>query len=59
MKKVYLTTDQVMQKLKVTRMTLHRWTHKGLIPKPAKIGNRLFWDEDALESVLKPKSKAA
>lgn len=35
-----------------SRPTLWRWTQRGLMPQPIKIGGRLFWRKAAIEEWL-------
>jgi predicted DNA-binding transcriptional regulator AlpA len=42
------------------RSTVYRDVEKGRLPKPVKLGGRLYWFEDQLdEAVAKPRSEAA
>ena len=48
-----LRTRQVMELLGVGRTTLWRWSRKGIIPKPVRLGPRAVgWRADELQDWL-------
>ena len=48
----YLSTDQVKDLLKVSKVTIHNWKKKGLI-KSHRIGRRVYFKMDDINSAIK------
>ncbi len=38
-----LRTEEVMERYKISRTTLHRWPIAGVMPPPRKVSGRVFW----------------
>lgn len=36
----------------ISGMTLWRWVHKGILPRPIVINKRNFWPESAVQAVI-------
>ena len=50
----YLTLDQLREKLGGrSRSSIYRDLENGHIPKPFRIGSRLYWCEEEVEDFLK------
>ena len=53
MNKHYLTMKAVQEKLHGrSRTSIYNDCLKGRIPKPIKLGGRLYWEESALDAAL-------
>ena len=49
----YLTMQQISEKLGGrSRSSLYRDVELGRLPKPIKIGSRLYWDEADIEAAI-------
>jgi predicted DNA-binding transcriptional regulator AlpA len=42
----------ILQKFGITNATLYNWIREGLFPRPGRIGNTVFWDEDEVAEVI-------
>lgn len=49
----YLTTDEVVKKLKTTRQTINNWRKSGKL-KAYGISNRILFKRSEVEAALKP-----
>jgi predicted DNA-binding transcriptional regulator AlpA len=59
------TTEDLINKFQISEATLHNWINKNYIPKPIKIGRRIYWRKEVidnhvfdLEETQKPKNNA-
>lgn len=49
----YLSFNQLQAKLgNRSRSSVYRDLEQGRIPKPVKLGARLYWNEDAVDSAI-------
>lgn len=49
----YLSLQQLRAKLgNCGRSTVYRYVEAGFIPKPIKLGGRLFWAESAVDDAM-------
>lgn len=48
----YLSSDNVIELLKISKVTLHNWKKKGLI-KSHRIGRRVYFKKQDLEQAIK------
>lgn len=55
-----LTTEEVLQMLRITKSTLFRWIKEGIFPKPLAYpkGKRL-WAKEDIEEFVKRQRKVA
>lgn len=51
----YLTTKEACEFLKVSSMTLRRWSHAGIL-KPKRAGNKVYYLRANIEAALKDKA---
>jgi predicted site-specific integrase-resolvase len=49
---VYDSAATVVEKLGIRPLTLTRWTKKGKLPQPVKLGQRLYYNRRAVEDTL-------
>jgi len=49
----YVTTDDLVDRLKVCKRTIHRWREVGLLPPPIKIGKTVRWLWTDVEAKIK------
>lgn len=49
----YLTTKEVMDLLKVSAITIHRWSKAGKL-KPFGIGHRVYFKKSDIDACLTP-----
>lgn len=45
-----LSADRTARLLDVARSTLYQWDQEGRIPRPVKIGGRIYWRGDELRA---------
>lgn len=54
----YLSFTQLQAKLgNRSRSSVYRDLEEGRLPKPVKLGARLYWPEDAIDAALEDLSK--
>ncbi|MEM4722151.1 MAG: helix-turn-helix domain-containing protein [Candidatus Methanomethylicaceae archaeon] len=51
----FIDSAQACRRLKVSRITLHRYTKKGLLPF-FRVGKELVFDSEVLKSFKRPKA---
>lgn len=51
----YLTTKEACDFLKVSSMTLRRWSHAGIL-KPKRAGNKVYYSYADIQAALKDKA---
>jgi excisionase family DNA binding protein len=51
------TTDEIAERLFVTKRTLHEWVKNGKIPPPFKIGRKNLWKKSVIEEYIESKRK--
>ena len=52
----WVSHAELLEEWRISRATARRWVIKGVIPKPVKLGNKLYWDRRALEALLSSNS---
>lgn len=52
MDKHWLSHIELLSYLGISRATTRRWVIKGILPKPAKLGNKLYWSSSEIEARL-------
>lgn len=52
-----LDMEDVADVFRVTTRTIENWVQQGVLPTPAKIGNRVFWCPDAFNAWLRERLK--
>ena len=50
------TTQQLAEFMNVGVATVRRWIKVGMLPKPQKLGHKVFWISADIEGFLKRKS---
>jgi excisionase family DNA binding protein len=48
----YLATEQLADKLHVSRLTIQIWVRKRWLPVPVRVGRRLLWVEEEIDQLL-------
>ena len=48
-----MTSQDVCDRLRITRWTLYRWEKRGWVPKPRHLGRRSLWLDTEIDEVVK------
>lgn len=46
------TSDELIKKFKISKQTLYDWMEKNNFPKPIKIGRRVYWKKNIIETYI-------
>ena len=49
---IYDTGQMLIKRYGISKMTLWRWTKRGFLPKPLKLGRTKYYARDEVESRL-------
>jgi predicted DNA-binding transcriptional regulator AlpA len=49
---MYIDRIVIMADLGITPATFYRWRHKGLLPKPIKLGKARFYAREEIDEFL-------
>ena len=52
-----LTPEDIMKIFKVSRATVDNWVRDGALPKPIKMGRRIFWKLSEIEEYIESQRK--
>ena len=52
-----LTPEDLMKFFKVSRKTVDNWVRDGALPKPIKMGRRIFWKRSEIEAYIESQRK--
>jgi excisionase family DNA binding protein len=55
--KTYLTVEDLMEILHVSRGTIYEYKRDGKLPDPITMGKRLLWRSDDVDEFLKQKGQ--
>ena len=47
-----LTTEDLLNKFRISRKTLDNHIERGELPPPLRIGRRRYWQESTIESLI-------
>lgn len=51
------TPDDLIKKFKISEQTVYNWIEKGHLPKPIKMGRRIFWKKSEIDSCMEKNRK--
>ena len=51
-RRVYDCTKLVQQRFGLDDQTLRKWAKDNIVPSPIKLGNKCFYDREAIESKI-------
>ena len=52
-----LTPEDLLKLFKVSRKTIDNWVADGVLPKPIKMGRRIFWKRSEIDAYLESSRK--
>jgi DNA-binding transcriptional MerR regulator len=50
--RIYECTKLVQQRFGLDDQTLRKWAKKNIVPSPVRLGNKCFYDREAIESKI-------